>query len=29
MEQIMSPDGFLAQLKAKGYTVQSPDEPDK
>lgn len=29
MEQIMSPDGFLAQLKAKGYTVQSPDELDK
>lgn len=29
MEQIMSPDGVLAQLKARGYTVQSPDELDK
>jgi uncharacterized protein YbaP (TraB family) len=29
MEQIMSPDGFLAQLKAKGYTVRSPDEQDQ
>jgi uncharacterized protein YbaP (TraB family) len=29
MEQIMSSDGFLAQLKAKGYTVQSPEELDK
>jgi hypothetical protein len=29
MEQIMSPDGFLAQLKARGYTVQSPEELDK
>jgi hypothetical protein len=26
MEQVLSPDGFLAHLKAKGYTVQSPDE---
>jgi uncharacterized protein YbaP (TraB family) len=28
MEQVISADGFLAQLKAKGYTVQSPDELD-
>jgi uncharacterized protein YbaP (TraB family) len=29
MEQVISPDGFLAQLKAKGYTVQAPDELDQ
>ena len=26
MDQVLSPDGFLAKLKAKGYSVQSPDE---
>jgi uncharacterized protein YbaP (TraB family) len=29
MEQVLSPDGFLAHLKTKGYTVQSPDELDQ
>jgi len=29
MEQILSADGLLAQLKSKGYTVQSPDELDQ
>jgi uncharacterized protein YbaP (TraB family) len=29
MQQIMSADGFLARLKAEGYTVQSPDEQDQ
>ena len=29
MEQVLSPDGFLAELKAKGYTVQSPEEWDR
>lgn len=28
MEQVLKPDGFLAALKARGYTVQSPDELD-
>jgi uncharacterized protein YbaP (TraB family) len=28
MNLILSPDGFIAELKAKGYTVQSPDELD-
>ncbi|GLQ99446.1 GumN protein [Dyella mobilis] len=28
MEQVLSPDGLLAQLKAAGYTVQAPDEDD-
>lgn len=26
IEEVLSPDGFLAHLKAKGYAVQSPDE---
>jgi uncharacterized protein YbaP (TraB family) len=26
MEDVLSPDGYLAHLKAKGYTVQAPDE---
>lgn len=29
MEQVLSTDGFLAELKAKGYTVQSPEEWDR
>lgn len=29
MDQVLSPDGFLAKLKAKGYAVQSPDERDQ
>lgn len=29
MEQMLSPDGSLAQLKARGYTVQSPEELDR
>jgi uncharacterized protein YbaP (TraB family) len=28
MEQVLSPDGLLAQLKARGYAVQSPDDLD-
>jgi hypothetical protein len=28
MEQVLSPTGLLAKLKASGYTVQSPDEQD-
>jgi uncharacterized protein YbaP (TraB family) len=28
MEQVLKPDGFLAALKAEGYTVQSPEELD-
>jgi len=26
MEQVLAPDGFLAKLKAQGYTVKSPEE---
>jgi hypothetical protein len=26
MDDVLAPDGYLAKLKAKGYTVQSPDE---
>jgi uncharacterized protein YbaP (TraB family) len=26
MEQVLSPDGLLARLKAKGYSVQSPED---
>ncbi|QAU24469.1 TraB/GumN family protein [Dyella sp. M7H15-1] len=26
MEDVLSPNGYLAYLKAKGYTVQAPDE---
>jgi uncharacterized protein YbaP (TraB family) len=29
MDQVLAPDGFLAHLKAKGYTVQAPDEQDQ
>ncbi|RDS79368.1 TraB/GumN family protein [Dyella monticola] len=29
MDQVLSPDGLLAQLRAKGYIVQSPDELDR
>ena len=29
MEQMLGPDGFLAALKARGYTVQSPEELDE
>lgn len=29
MDQVLSPDGYLAKLKAKGYTVQSPDEGEQ
>jgi len=29
MEQVLSPDGFLAHLKARGYAVQSPEELDR
>ncbi|GLQ93874.1 TraB/GumN family protein [Dyella acidisoli] len=28
MEQVLDSDGFLAELKAKGYTIQAPDESD-
>lgn len=28
IDKVLSADGFLAQLKAKGYVVQSPDEQD-
>jgi hypothetical protein len=28
MDEVLSPDGYLAHLKAKGYTVQAPDEQD-
>jgi hypothetical protein len=28
MEEVLSPDGWLARLKALGYTVQAPDEGD-
>lgn len=28
MEQVLASDGFLAELKAKGYTIQAPDEVD-
>jgi uncharacterized protein YbaP (TraB family) len=28
MDEVLAPDGFLAHLKAKGYTVQAPDEQD-
>jgi hypothetical protein len=28
MQEVLSPNGYLAKLKAKGYTVQSPDEQD-
>jgi uncharacterized protein YbaP (TraB family) len=28
MEEILSPDGYLAHLKARGYTVQSPEDLD-
>jgi uncharacterized protein YbaP (TraB family) len=29
MEQVLSPDGLLAHLKAQGYTVQSPEDLDQ
>lgn len=29
MDQVLSQDGFLARLKAKGYSVQSPDKLDQ
>ena len=29
MNDVLAPDGYLAHLKAKGYTVQSPDELDQ
>jgi uncharacterized protein YbaP (TraB family) len=28
MRQVLSPDGYLAHLKARGYTVQSPEDLD-
>jgi uncharacterized protein YbaP (TraB family) len=28
MDQVLTPDGLLAQLKAAGYTVQAPDEQE-
>ncbi|MFC5741439.1 TraB/GumN family protein [Dyella tabacisoli] len=28
MEEVLSPDGYLAKLKGKGYTVQAPDEQE-
>ncbi|WP_266172204.1 TraB/GumN family protein [Dyella subtropica] len=28
MEEVLSPTGYLAKLKAKGYVVQAPDEQD-
>jgi hypothetical protein len=29
MDQVLSPDGYLAELKAKGCVVQSPDESEQ
>jgi uncharacterized protein YbaP (TraB family) len=29
MEQVLAPDGLLAQLKAEGYAVQAPDEQEE
>ncbi|GAB2563221.1 TraB/GumN family protein [Dyella jejuensis] len=29
MDQVLAPDGLLPQLKARGYTVQAPDEMDQ
>lgn len=29
MEEVLSPTGYLAKLKARGYTVQSPQEQDE
>jgi uncharacterized protein YbaP (TraB family) len=29
MDEVLSQDGYLAKLKAKGYTVQSPEEQDQ
>lgn len=29
MEEVLSPDGFLAHLKSRGYVVQSPEEWDQ
>jgi uncharacterized protein YbaP (TraB family) len=28
MAEVLAPDGLLADLKARGYAVQSPDEPE-
>ncbi|WP_266156339.1 TraB/GumN family protein [Dyella silvatica] len=28
MDEVLGPDSYLAKLKAKGYTVQAPDEQD-
>jgi len=28
MEEVLSPKGLLAKLKARGYTVTAPDEDD-
>lgn len=29
MDEVLAPDGYLAHLKAKGYTVQAPDDLDQ
>ena len=29
MQQVLSPDGFLAHLEGRGYTVQSPEDLDQ
>jgi hypothetical protein len=29
MEELLSPTGYLSKLKAQGYQVQSPDDPDE
>jgi hypothetical protein len=29
MEELLSPTGYLSKLKAQGYKVQSPDDPEE